>query len=56
MNASITPEQLRAQLARNADGLRTMLIRAEKKSGKYNGFTSAQLREKIIIYDQKAGR
>ncbi len=42
-----TPEQVRAQFARNAEGLAKMLARAESTGRKVNGYTADQLRQMV---------
>jgi hypothetical protein len=49
--AQFTPDQLRAGYARNAIGLRTMLVKAERTGKKVNGFTADYLRSKVAEYE-----
>lgn len=49
--AQFTPDQLRAGFARNADGLRTLLAKAERTGKKANGFTADYLRAKVAEYE-----
>jgi hypothetical protein len=46
-----TPDQLRAGYARNAAGLRGLLIKAERTGRKVNGFTAEYLRSKVAQYE-----
>jgi hypothetical protein len=48
--AQFTPDQLRAGFARNADGLRRMLAKAERTGKKVNGFTADYLRDRVAEY------
>lgn len=50
--SNFTTEQIRAQYARNAEGLRFMLNKARiSKTGKCNGYTVAELEEKVQRYE-----
>lgn len=49
--AQFTPDQLRAGFARNAAGLRTLLVKAERTGRKVNGFTAEYLRAKVAEYE-----
>ena len=46
-----TPEQVRAMHAKNAEGLRAMLAKAEKTGKKVNGYTAEQLRRHVAETD-----
>jgi hypothetical protein len=48
--AQFTPDQLRAGYARNANGLRGMLAKAERTGRKVNGFTAEYLRDRVAEY------
>jgi hypothetical protein len=49
--AQFTPDQLRQGYARNADGLRFLLAKAERTGKKANGFTADYLRAKVAEYE-----
>jgi len=49
-----TPEQMQRQYAKNAEGLRRLLARAESTGKKVNGFTAAQLRDRVEVFEAKA--
>jgi len=46
-----TPDQLRAGYARNAAGLRAMLATAERTQRKVRGYTVAELRASVAVYE-----
>ncbi len=49
----LTTDQIRAQYARNAAGLRRMLAQAEAVAPrKYRGYTAADLCEKVSTYER----
>ncbi len=50
-----TPEQLRAQYARNLIGLRRLLAKAEATGRKVNGYTVDQLRDLVARFERLAG-
>lgn len=49
--ARFTPDQIRAQYARNANGLRTMLAKAERTGKRVNGYAAADLRASVADYE-----
>jgi hypothetical protein len=49
-----TPEQMRAQYAKNANGLRFLLAKAERTGKKVNGYTADQLRAHIEKFERLA--
>lgn len=49
-----TPEQLRAQYARNLEGLRRLLARAEASGRKVNGQTAEQWRAHVARFERLA--
>lgn len=47
-------DNLRRQYARNAEGLRKMLARAEMTGKRVGGYTAAELRVSVATYEQLA--